>query len=324
MSFHNPTNSSQLSAKRPRTELRLPLHDGLRDLTNIKLQDLENVSPEVTVQNYGYLEANSLFQAFRPGYLDLQERFLILRKHRAAHSEHWLQTHVTPENRSSFKMPSAKVARFLRTFADIREAAHASNKLAVAEAAAIYEACAAASLVSSSASAVEVLDNVPDIRQRFSVALTYLEARAPHQSLGVSSAARRNIGTQTVAVTNPPPTVTSLPLDLGLSDNYLRQRISDYRDPIDDQNLAAWHDICGVDAVKSKLDMKIALMLHADKIATPYKQLPGILLYGPTGTGKSSLVASFAKRYDLPMYSVASSIKGKLQGETEKYVFLVH
>ncbi|KAF2635185.1 AAA-domain-containing protein, partial [Massarina eburnea CBS 473.64] len=47
----------------------------------------------------------------------------------------------------------------------------------------------------------------------------------------------------------------------------------------------------------------------------------GILLFGPQGTGKTLLIKSFAKKYNLAVYDTrASAIMSKFVGESEKFV----
>ncbi|CAK7237706.1 hypothetical protein SBRCBS47491_010092 [Sporothrix bragantina] len=82
-------------------------------------------------------------------------------------------------------------------------------------------------------------------------------------------------------------------------------------------------EIAGLGDVKEALEEFACFFLHFPHLTRQLKQRSstGILLFGPQGTGKTLLVRSFAKQYNLALYDIrASAVLSKYVGEAEKFV----
>ncbi|KAL5381301.1 hypothetical protein DPSP01_007292 [Paraphaeosphaeria sporulosa] len=91
----------------------------------------------------------------------------------------------------------------------------------------------------------------------------------------------------------------------------------------DDESILEMADVAGLDSVKAALDEFACFFLHFPHLTRNlrHRSATGILLFGPQGTGKTLLVKSFAKKYNLTVYDVrASAIMSKFVGESEKFV----
>jgi vacuolar protein-sorting-associated protein 4 len=91
----------------------------------------------------------------------------------------------------------------------------------------------------------------------------------------------------------------------------------------DDESVLDMADVAGLDSVKTALDEFACFFLYFPHLTRNLRQrsTTGILLFGPQGTGKTLLVKSFAKKYNLSVYDIrASAIMSKFVGESEKFV----
>ncbi|CAK7236780.1 hypothetical protein SEUCBS140593_009734 [Sporothrix eucalyptigena] len=82
-------------------------------------------------------------------------------------------------------------------------------------------------------------------------------------------------------------------------------------------------EIAGLGDVKEALEEFAVFFLHFPHLTRQLKQRSstGILLFGPQGTGKTLLVTSFARQYNLALYDIrASAVLSKYVGEAEKFV----
>lgn len=82
-------------------------------------------------------------------------------------------------------------------------------------------------------------------------------------------------------------------------------------------------DIAGIENVKMALEEFACFFLHFPHLTHNLRQrsTTGILLFGPQGTGKTLLIKSFAKKYNLSLYDIrASAIMSKFVGESEKFI----
>ncbi|KAL9105983.1 MAG: hypothetical protein Q9227_008938 [Pyrenula ochraceoflavens] len=143
------------------------------------------------------------------------------------------------------------------------------------------------------------------------------QARQQEVDEAVSEALKRSQSFQTPSVTTTARWSEGEQSTL-LSDEYLQR---DFRAPADlVDNTITWTDIQGLAAVKHRLERAIrGSELHQQQ-TTPQ----GHLLFGPPGTGKTTLAYSLAKHMSRPLFVCkAASIKGKLQGETPKLVELI-
>lgn len=105
-------------------------------------------------------------------------------------------------------------------------------------------------------------------------------------------------------------------------DQQLRDTIRGLKVDIDDAVLE-FSDVAGLETVKCALEEFACFFLHFPHLTRNLRQrsTTGILLFGPQGTGKTLLVKSFAKKFNLSFYDVrASSIMSKYVGESEKFI----
>ncbi|CAK7211075.1 hypothetical protein SCUCBS95973_001007 [Sporothrix curviconia] len=91
----------------------------------------------------------------------------------------------------------------------------------------------------------------------------------------------------------------------------------------DSKSIYRMSEIAGLDDVKEALEEFACFFLHFPHLTRQLKQRSstGILLFGPQGTGKTLLVRSFARQYNLALYDIrASAVLSKYVGEAEKFV----
>jgi SpoVK/Ycf46/Vps4 family AAA+-type ATPase len=86
-----------------------------------------------------------------------------------------------------------------------------------------------------------------------------------------------------------------------------------------------WDDVAGLDAAKEELQMASVLPGKFPSLFIGTRQpRRGILLYGPSGTGKSHLAKAVASEVDSTPFGISSSdIMSKWYGESERLV-LIH
>ncbi|GAM86248.1 hypothetical protein ANO11243_042600 [Dothideomycetidae sp. 11243] len=90
-----------------------------------------------------------------------------------------------------------------------------------------------------------------------------------------------------------------------------------------DESVLDWEHVAGLNSCKTTLDEFASFFLHFPHLTRSLRNrsTTGILLFGPQGTGKTLLVKSFAKRYNLSLYDIrASAIMSKFVGESEKFI----
>ncbi|KAJ9143433.1 p-loop containing nucleoside triphosphate hydrolase protein [Pleurostoma richardsiae] len=104
----------------------------------------------------------------------------------------------------------------------------------------------------------------------------------------------------------------------------LRETIKSMRADLDeDDAVLDLADVAGHENIKLALEEFACFFLHFPHLTQNLRQrsTTGILLFGAQGTGKTLLVKSFAKRYNLGLYDVrASAIMSKFVGESEKFI----
>ncbi|KAF2114276.1 P-loop containing nucleoside triphosphate hydrolase protein [Lophiotrema nucula] len=104
----------------------------------------------------------------------------------------------------------------------------------------------------------------------------------------------------------------------------LREQIRSMKvDFQEDESVLDMANVAGLDSVKLALDEFACFFLHFPHLTRKLRQrsTTGILLFGPQGTGKTLLIKSFAKKYNLAVYDIrASAIMSKFVGESEKFI----
>ena len=107
-------------------------------------------------------------------------------------------------------------------------------------------------------------------------------------------------------------------------EHYLQETIQGMKvDYEDDDSVFDFREIAGLGSVKVALEEFACFFLNFPHLTHNLRQrsTTGILLFGPQGTGKTLLVKSFAKKYNLALYDIrASAIMSKFVGESEKFV----
>lgn len=91
----------------------------------------------------------------------------------------------------------------------------------------------------------------------------------------------------------------------------------------EDESILDMADVAGLESVKVALNEFACFFLHFPHLTRKlrHRSTTGMLLFGPQGTGKTLLVKSFAKKYNLNVYEIrASAIVSKFVGESEKFV----
>ena len=94
-------------------------------------------------------------------------------------------------------------------------------------------------------------------------------------------------------------------------------------DLTNDNSVLDWSDVAGLNSCKTALDEFASFFLHFPHLTRNLRNrsTTGILLFGPQGTGKTLLVKSFAKKYNLSLYDIrASAIMSKFVGDSEKFI----
>jgi|GEM_PF-6931668 len=89
--------------------------------------------------------------------------------------------------------------------------------------------------------------------------------------------------------------------------------------PINEQHRIYFKDIIGLEAEKKELNQLIEILNDPDKFTKFGGTLPkGILVYGPTGTGKTMLIRALSNEIDIPFYPVTAD---KMVFENEEVAF---
>ena len=97
------------------------------------------------------------------------------------------------------------------------------------------------------------------------------------------------------------------------SDDYLKQRVEDFQVDLSNRHLDDWSDVVGISSLRKKLQTAINVRTMAYDKSVELKTPPGVLLHGPSGTGKTLTPMSFAKKYNLQFWQLNSTALGSLQ-----------
>lgn len=90
--------------------------------------------------------------------------------------------------------------------------------------------------------------------------------------------------------------------------------------PFDYRKALKWDEVIGLESAKEILRRSVVMPLVHSKLAKSARSdPPNVLMYGPGGTGKTTIAQAIAKQVQKPFYqATAGDIKGKFYGEAQK------
>ena len=329
--------------------LRLTEKTKKRKLEEFSPEEIQNISTDMAVKQWEWVRARSmLYTAFNGKYAYLQNRLqkLIAVDDIVATRKWWEEWEML---HSKYKVKADMLGSCVRTMETIREAANSAGNEDTAVAAAWNAIHALNLLVTMFAHADYSRSDVQtsekyyaDIELRFEELLSFLERRtvsippaastnAPSSSSTSASTAADSaiapssagpssvaapISSANVPVASP---ATTIPLDRAPLSEDLLDRCRPYETSSDTID-ADWEELQGIDNLKESLEAHMFVIGNKDMILSKPITPDGTLLYGPTGTGKTTIVMAFAKRYNLPLLTFGSEHRDSLVGNSEKAV----
>ena len=301
---------------------------GTRSLGGLQPQEVEEIFAELNTKSIALAKGSAYLLAFQPGFSQLQARYHRLHLHDIDQSEQ-----VVAEARKSGQMKiTAKICESaIRSYGDIMRAAQAARNQPTELKAVELQAVFASVLITLLAGKEDLEQRFPGIKNLFQYLIEVLEANqdlykntaAPSELLAGSTF---NMASISAAGTINLPTIASSTGPSGdiSRDEYLEEKVKNHIVDLSNMNIMDWDKIKGLDGIKQELDdrMDHLRMLRTDEpfmmADTPQPELGGALIHGEQGTGKTALVYAFARRHNLPLFTIDPTIFSPLQAETHK------